>query len=245
MRVSVPDREHYANLRAVSVSCYPGGVRLDFVAQGKSVHQPGDYCRSDGSANGFLGSSRDAVCRSGQTITKADVDEAVTRLQDALREEGLYQAKITIERSRETGHSPDRYHCTRALRPARTRLSKIELLNNTEYADGYLLSRFKIVAEKELTVAKVRSGEERIRKFLEKKGHLSGRVSVRREDYNEAENTIPLTLEVTEGPRVEVQVEGAKFSKGKLKEKTCTDLPGRLSRRGSARGREKEPPGAT
>ncbi len=58
---------------------------------------------------------------------------------------------------------------------------------------------------------------ERIRKFLEKKGHLSARVSVRRGEYAPSTNRIPLTLEVTEGPRVLVVVQGAKISKGDLK----------------------------
>ncbi len=204
----------YANLRAVLFP-EPGGVRLDFVAQenlyiNQVIIEGVTAPPTDSSAAAAMQLSL------GQTYHKSDVDEAVTRLQDALREEGLYQAKITIEdRVKKDTHQID--IIAHVLSGPRVRLSKIELLNNTEYADGYLLSRFKIVAGKELTVAKVRSGEERIRKFLEKKGHLSGRVSVRRGDHNEAQNTIPLTLEVTEGPRVEVQVEGAKFSKGELK----------------------------
>src|SRR4029077_18721813 len=63
----------------------------------------------------------------------------------------------------------------------------------------------------------VRSGTERIRKFLEKKRHLSARVSVRRGDFDSAANTIPLTLEVTEGPRVRVALVGAKLKSRDLK----------------------------
>jgi outer membrane protein insertion porin family len=204
----------YANLRAVM---YPevGGVRLDFVAQenlyiNQVIIEGVTAPPTESSAAAAMQLSL------GQTYHKSDVDEATTRLQDALREEGLYQAKITIEdRVNKDTHQIDIIaHVVSGLR---VRLSKTDLLNNTEYSDSYLLSRFKVNAGRELTIARVRSGEERVRKFLEKKGHLSGRVSVRRGDYNQAENTIPLTLDVTEGPRVLVEVEGAKFSKGELK----------------------------
>jgi outer membrane protein assembly factor BamA len=63
----------------------------------------------------------------------------------------------------------------------------------------------------------VQRGTDRIRKFLAKKGHLSGRATVRRGDYDTAKNSLPLDLEVTEGPRVQVTVTGAKFSDGNLK----------------------------
>src|SRR5258707_6676569 len=68
-----------------------------------------------------------------------------------------------------------------------------------------------------VTLAKVQRGTGRIRKYLVKEGHLSGRAAVRRGDYDAAKSTIPLDLEVTEGPRVKVTIEGAKFSDGELK----------------------------
>src|SRR5436190_11333156 len=69
----------------------------------------------------------------------------------------------------------------------------------------------------EITSAKLQRGTDRIRKFLVKKGHLSGRAAVRRDNYDAAKNTIPLDLDVTEGPRVQVTLKGAKFSRGELK----------------------------
>lgn len=204
----------FANLRAI---LYPeaGGVRLDFVAEenlyiNQVIIEGVIAPPTESSAAAAMQLSL------GQTYHQSEVTEAVTRLEDTLREEGLYQAKIKLENhvNRDT-HQID--IIAHVVSGARVRLSKIDLLNNTEYADGYLLSRFKMNRGRELTIARVRSGEERIRKFLEKKGHLSGRVSVRRGEYDAGENTIPLTLEVTEGPRVRIQVDGAKFSKDQLK----------------------------
>ncbi len=204
----------YANLRAVK---YPeaGGARLDFIAKenlyiNQVVIEGVTAPPTDSSAAAAMQLSL------GQTYHKADIDDAVARLLDALREEGLYQAAVKIEeRANRQTHQID--IIAHVNSGPRVRLSKIELLNNTEYTDSYVLSRFKVKAGRELTVARVRSGEERIRKYLEKKGHLSARVSARRGEYQAADNTISVMLDVTEGPRVLVQVEGAKFSKNELK----------------------------
>ena len=59
----------------------------------------------------------------------------------------------------------------------RVRLSKVDLKNDTEYRDAELLKLFKLKQGSQLTIARVQSATSRIRKFLEKKGHLSERVS--------------------------------------------------------------------
>jgi outer membrane protein assembly factor BamA len=152
----------------------------------------------------------------GQTYHAGDVDEAVSRLKDTLRDEGLYQAKVTVEKQPhpETHQMDVIAHVDAG---PRVRLGSIELLNNTEFKDAELLKLLKLKPASALTAARVRSGTSRIRKFLEKKGHLSARVSLRRGNYNEAANSLPLTLEVTAGPTVRLTVQGAKFSNSDLR----------------------------
>src|SRR5208283_977061 len=99
----------------------------------------------------------------------------------------------------------------------RVRLRDVELLNHTHYRDAELLRLFKLKPGSELTITRAQQGTERIRKFLEKRGHLSARVSVRRGEYDAQQNKLPLTLEVTEGPRVLVEVEGVKLPRRILK----------------------------
>lgn len=204
----------YADLRAV-VFPEGGGVRLDFVVRENLYF-------SQILVNGLKPPPTEASAVAamqlslGQTYHEQDLKDAEGRLRDALREEGLYRAKISIEKrpSPET-HQMD---ITVDLDPGpRVRAKNINLLNNTEYPDTELLARFKLKPGSELTIARVQSGTNRIRKFLEKTGHLSARVSVRRGEFDAANDTLPLTLEVTEGPRVLVAVTGVKFSKRDLK----------------------------
>jgi outer membrane protein insertion porin family len=204
----------FANILAEAAPL-PDGVRLDFLVEenlfiNRVVIEGLKPPPTDASALGAMQLSL------GQTYREADVQEALSRLRDTLRDEGLYQAKVSVE---EQAH-PETHQLDVIARVdpgPRVRLSNIELLNNTEYSDGELLKRFKLKAGSELTVARVQSAVERIRKFMQKKDHLSASVSVRRGTYNEGSNSLGLTLEVNAAPTVQLSVQGAKFSKGELK----------------------------
>src|SRR5262249_54833423 len=152
----------------------------------------------------------------GDVYRKEKLDAAVVRLQDILREEGLYQAKVSSEtRTNEENHQIDLI--VHVVPGIRAHVSAIQLTNNTEYPDAQILSRFKLKVGSTITNARVQKGTASIRKFLGKKGHLSGRAAVRRGEDDAAKNSVPLSLDVTEGPRVRVGVAGAKFFGGDLK----------------------------
>ena len=152
----------------------------------------------------------------GQTYRQAAVTEALERLRETLRDEGLYQAEVSAETAphAETHQMDIVVH----VKPGpRARVGAIHLKNNTEYRDTEILSRLKMRVGGQITSARLQRGTDRIRKFMVKKGQLSARAAVRRGEYDPAKNEIPLDLDVTEGPRVQVTVTGAKFSDGDLK----------------------------
>jgi outer membrane protein insertion porin family len=204
----------YADVRAVSTP-EDGGVRLDFVVKenlfiSQVLIQGLKEPPSESSGVAAMQLSL------GQTYHAADVQDALDRLREVLKEEGLYQAKVTVEqRAQPATHQID---VIAHVEPGpRVRLSRLEMTNRTNYRDQDLLKQTKLRPGRELTVARVQQANDRIRKFLEKKGHLSARVSARRGEFDPATNTIPIELEVSEGPRVLVEVSGVKLSKGQVK----------------------------
>jgi outer membrane protein insertion porin family len=204
----------YADLRAV-VTPVADGVRLDFVVRESLFF---NQVRIQGLTAPPSEASAAAAMQLtlGQTYRRAAVDEALERLRETLRDEGLYQAEVSAE----TAPHPETHQMDIVVhvRPGpRARVGVIQLKNETEYRDGELLSRLKMKTGSEITSAKLQRGTGRIRKFLVKKGHLSARGGVRRGNYDAAKNTVPLEVEVTEGPRVKVNLTGAKFSGGELK----------------------------
>ena len=204
----------FSDLRAVAVHV-EGGVRLDFVARENLFF---NQVRIEGLSAPPSDASAAAAMQLtlGQTYRKSAVTEALERLKETLREEGLYLAEVSAEGlpHAETHEMDIVVH----VKPGpRARVQAVRLKNNTEYRDAEILSRLKMRVGREITAARLQRGTDRIRKFLVKKGHLSARAAVRRGEYDAAKKTIPLDLDVTEGPRVRVTVTGAKFSKGDLK----------------------------
>ena len=204
----------YADLRAV-VSPEKEGVRLDFVARENLFF---NVVLLEGLEPPPSEASAVAAMQIGlgQTYRKEIVDDALERLRQTLRDEGLYRAEVSAETvPRPEAHQMD---IIVHVKPGpRARVAGVQLKNDTAYRDAALLSAFKMKAGQTITSARLQRGTERVRKFLAKKGHLSARVTVRRGDFDAAKNAAAIFLEVTQGPRVEVSVNGAKFSEGELK----------------------------
>jgi len=205
---------NYSDLRARAAPV-EGGVRLDFVARENLFF---NQVRIEGlSAPPSEASAAAAMQLTlGQTYRAGAVTEALERLKETLRDEGLYRAELSAEElpHAETHEMDIVVH----VKPGpRARLEAVHLKNNTEFRDTEILSRLKMRAGREVTSARLQRGTDRIRKFLAKKGHLSARAAVHRGEYDAAKNTIALDLDVTEGPRVRMTVTGAKFSGADLK----------------------------
>src|SRR6266852_3216122 len=177
----------YADLRAVATPV-TDGVRLDFVVR----------------ENLFF----NRVRIEGLTAPPSD-SSAAAAMQLALGQ--TYRRTVLHEET----HQMDIVVHVKA--GPRARVGTIQLKNGTEYRDAEILSRLGMKTGGVVTSARLQRGRDRIRKYLAKKGHLSGRAAVRKGNYDSAKNTIPLDLDVTEGPRVKVTLTGAKFSEGELK----------------------------
>jgi outer membrane protein insertion porin family len=204
----------YTDLKAV-VTAVGSGVRLDFVVRENLFF---NKVLIEGLTPPPTDSSAAAAMQLtlGRPFRQEDVDEGLAHLRDVLKDEGLYTAEVSAENEPhpETHQMDILVH----VKPGpRARVEAVELKNGTAYRDAEILSRLKMKAGQPVTSAHIQRGTDRIRKFLVKKGRLSARAAVRRGDYNAAKNTVPLGLEVTEGPQVQLAVTGAKFSKGDLK----------------------------
>ena len=199
----------------VTVTTVEGGVRVDFVVTEQVFF---NQVRIEGLVPPPSEASAAAAMQLtlGQPYRQDAVDEGLARLIDTLHEEGLYAAEVKVEPVPHPDiHAMD--IIVHVKSGPRARVKEVQLKNGTEYRDAELLSRLKIKPGLEFTSARISRGTERIRKFLVKKGHLNARASVRRGQYDRAKNLIPLEVEVTEGPRVEIAVTGVKISSGQLK----------------------------
>src|SRR6266436_1673583 len=168
---------NYSDLRAVAVPA-EGGIQVDFVARENLFF---NQVRIEGLSAPPSDSSAAAAMQLtlGQTYRKSAVTEALERLRETLRDEGLYRAELSAEEvpHAETHEMDIVVH----VKPGpRARLEAVRLKNNTEYRDAVILSRLKLRVGLESTPAPLQRGSDRILRFLVKNRHLSGRAAVPR-----------------------------------------------------------------
>jgi len=204
----------YSDIRAISQKV-DGGVRVDFVVKENLFFNQVILL-------GLKPPPTEASSAAAMQITLGDVfrkealDEALERLRTRMQEEGFYNAKLNAElRPHPAEHQMDiLVHIDPGVR---AQVGAVHLTNNTEYPDAEIVSRLKMKPGTAITSSRIQNGTNRIRKFLIKKGHLTGRAAVRRGAYDAAKNTVDFTLDVSEGARVKVEITGAKLSGGELK----------------------------
>ncbi|HEY4837152.1 MAG TPA: POTRA domain-containing protein, partial [Candidatus Acidoferrales bacterium] len=154
----------------------------------------------------------------GTEFRESELNDAVTRLTETLAQEGLYQAKVTAERTPDA--TTRRMNLVFRVTPGkRARIGAITLHNLTAYPDAEILSRAKLKSGQPVLSKSLEHGGDRLRAFLKKNDYLGARATLRRGDYDPATNLMPLTIETVTGSRVRVEVTGAKVSAKELRKR--------------------------
>ncbi len=183
----------YADIR-VDAAPDDGGVRINFVVRRNYFN---NVIRIVGlkeppTEPAALASLRLVL---GEPFRESSVREAVGRLQTALSDDGLYQAKINWAL---TPHEDTRQMDVAVLvEPGpRALIGDIAIDNQTSYPNAQLLKRAKLSGKVELTAARISRGSERLRKSLVNQGYLGASVLVVPQTYDPTNNRVPLRMTV-------------------------------------------------
>ncbi len=202
----------YSNIR-VTAAPAEGGLRVDFIVRRNFYN---NLIRIEG----LRPPPTEAVAlaslrlRLGEPFRESSLHEAVERLQGALRDDGLYLAKVSW---RLVPHDDTRQmDVTVVVDPGpRARLGSITVENKTPYADKDLLHRSRLSGKNEMTSARTSHASDRLKKFLVNQGYLGAGAVITPGTYDPATNRVPLKLSVSAGPRVQIEISGAHLSKGR------------------------------
>ena len=204
----------YEDIHVVAASTAKG-LRVDFVVRRNYFN---NAIRVEGlkdppSEPAALASMRLAL---GEPFRESALQEAIQRLKDTLRSEGLFQAKVTWKL---TPHEDTRQmDVLVTVDPGpRAVVGSFVLQNKTPYPDDEVIRRSKIKLKKQLTTARLTKATQRLKKYLVNQGYLGAGVVITAGQYDAQLNVVPLKYEVTTGPRVNVELVGAKLRKGKLR----------------------------
>ena len=132
---------NFADVRA-EMFPLPDGIRLDFlVRENLFINQV--LIRGLKPPPTEASAAASMQLSLGQTYRAADVAEGLERLRETLREEGLYQAKVTADRI----PHPETHQLDVIVQVdpgPRARLGTIQLLNNSEFSEAALLRLFRL-----------------------------------------------------------------------------------------------------
>lgn len=207
----------YANIR-VAAAPEGDGLRIDFIVVRDYYN---NVVHIDGLKEPPTEPAAQAAVRLtlGQPFREGQLKDGIGRLKTTLYDEGLYHATVAydVHANPDTRQMDVNIHVVPGMR---ARIGTIKITNNTRYSDAEILRRAKITKKKgktELTSARLTSSRDRLHTFLVDQGYLGASALITPGTYDSASNAIPLTLEVTAGPRIEVQVNGAHLSKSNRK----------------------------
>lgn len=204
----------YEDIRVVAASTAQG-LRVDFLVRRNYFN---NAIRVEGlkeppSEPAALASMRLGL---GEPFRESALQEAIDRLKDTLRSEGLYQAKVTWTL---TPHEDTRQMdvLVTVVPGPRAVVGSFVLQNKTPYPDDELIRRSKIKLKNQLTTARITKATQRLKKYLVNQGYLGAGALITAGPYDPQSNVVPLKYEVTTGPRVSVELVGARLRKGKLR----------------------------
>ncbi len=207
---------NYEDLRE-EIQEVPGGLRVDFVAK-RNLYI--GVVRIEGLKEPPSESKAMAALRlnAGEAFRENDLRDALGRLAEALREDGLYEAQTRVE-SQPDPATHQMGLIVRVTPGLRARTGAITLQNTSPFANDKLLEQAKLKSGKEFNSQKLQRATDRLRKWLIKQDYLGARVMMHRGSYDAGSNTVPLALEVVAGSRVRVEVTGAKVPEKELRKR--------------------------
>ena len=204
----------YASIQVTSAA-EPGGLRIDFVTQPNFYNNVIEIegLKSPPSNPAALAAVR---LNLGEPFRESSLREAVSRLQSSLRDDGLYEANVTWSLSPRDDSREMNVIFTVDPGP-RARVGAIALDNNTPYTNAQILRRSKISEKNTITSAGLSRASDRVKNYLVKQGYLGAGALFERGNYDAKTNRVPLTLSVSAGPRVRIEINGAHISGGRQK----------------------------
>ncbi|MHB8755791.1 MAG: POTRA domain-containing protein [Candidatus Acidiferrales bacterium] len=152
----------------------------------------------------------------GEPFSISALNDGLKRLGETMNEDGFYEAQwhYTLEKHADTREMDISVNVTPG---PRAKISSLGLNNQTPFAGEEMLERTKLKRGTTVTADKIDRGVERLRTYLVTSGYLGARVAVHRGNYDATTKTLPITLDVIAGPRVQLEVTGAKLSAKQLR----------------------------
>jgi len=162
----------------------------------------------------------------GMPFADNDMEQAVQNMVERMRANGFHNAKIDYQVDRDPAteeaaihfdiQSGDRARFDGVTLTGKFVRSTDSIIKATHWRRGLLFLTFP--GWRYATESRVTSGLASVRQDFQKGNHLEAQVTLEKMDYNSDTNSLTPTLNIENGPTVDVQTTGTRVSRGKLKQ---------------------------
>jgi outer membrane protein insertion porin family len=159
----------------------------------------------------------------GTEFADNDLPPALENIQNRLRANGLYNAKVTPQLTRDPDiqqinidfriDSGDRAKFAGVIVEGDPERSVRAIIRSTKWRRP-----FGLFGWNPLTENRLQTGLDNVRSYYQRHDRLLAHVTLTSLNYDEQENTVSPILTINPGPLVKVKAEGAKLSSGKLRQ---------------------------
>jgi outer membrane protein insertion porin family len=162
----------------------------------------------------------------GTPFADGDLEQATENIEERLRANGLYHAKVTsrIDRNPLTEEVFVRFHVDSG---ERARYDGVDLSGNFKKPEKNIIDEthwrrrlwfIQFPGWREETENLTQRGVNRVLDDFQKGDHLQASVTLENLQYHDEQNTVTPALALESGPILEVRTEGMNISKGKLRQ---------------------------
>lgn len=152
----------------------------------------------------------------GEKFSDENIKVAVAGMERVLQEAGYYRS--SIQPFYEWNPLHQQVHVLfQVTRGRQSRVGKIIVNQESGYTPIQISAIAQLHPGQRVTQGKASRATDRIRKELQKKGHLESQVTLLQRTYHPENDTLDYAFEITRGPVVDVKVEGTSMSRRQLK----------------------------
>jgi len=153
----------------------------------------------------------------GDLFTPDQVERALTNIKQLMKENGYYRSVINESERKD----PERQQIDIIfqINPGpQARVGNVTVTGNSGYSQGQIQDIAKMHPGNPVSVQRVSSALDRLRKKYQKQNRLLAQVSISKKSYREQANAVDYTFDIEPGPKVQVIAEGFKIRRGVLKQ---------------------------
>jgi len=152
----------------------------------------------------------------GQTFRQSDLDAGIGRMQSLMQENGYYRGTIATQTVRHTDIQQIDL-LFRVSRGVRARVGQVLVQGSPDESLLKIEDIAHLHPGDSVTAKRINRALIHLRKHYQKDNRLEGEVALLSKQYQPASNTVDYTLRLSHGPKVDIELQGARLRRGIIK----------------------------